>query len=468
MVETVGGTQIPLDLASILQQIAGNNLTARSQDIGMRGQDVDFWKNLLAIGEARRQTDLAYGADAARFGLDTANFNYQQRMGKIQADLQKNDQLLSQENFNFIQRSGLADRKLGIIDRLTARQGPQDYVAYNSLINSLDPPKPERSATIEPFSILEGLVRELQLPQVDTSKLDQPFSGAYPSLSEASASSQADNPYLQQLGNMSLSPVREFATPKPTSTAGQTFTGGPSYASDPYGNPLKPGNSAGLGPSLEEQARIARQNQTPKTYQDLGNEYASGVGGGIDPATGLYIPPKYEQGGVAGAGPVITGDSSTGRENQEVVMAVSRDPNTKLVIKPVAKLGKKGKQAAKKMPKAESGGTYGTATTDPVFQFNQYSPTDLGNAPFIQQALGKMKANPFQAYGSTVSNPSIGIGDFPSTINLQAFRDMPNTARQALGSVAEQGLGLDYADLLERSRRAAPFGREFGLSAFAG
>lgn len=472
MVETVGGTQIPLDLASIMQLVAGNNLSARGQDIQMRGDDMAFWQNLIGIGEARRQTDLAYGADAARFGLDVANFNYNQRMGKIQADLANNDQLLSQENFNFLQRSGLVDRKLGIVDRLTARQGPQDYVAYDALINQLSPRTPERSATIDPFEMLQGLVKELTLTPADTSKLDQPYAGAFPSLDAAGAQSDANNPYQSLAGQMSLSPVREFATPKPTTTAGQTFTGGPSFASDPYGNPLKPGNAADLGGQIKTYTS-GPASSTPKTWQDLQTEYNSGTGGGIDPVTGKYIPPKYERGGMAGPGPIVTGDSKSGRENQEIVMALTSDPNTKLMVMPVDKMkGKKGmggmKKAMKKMPKAESGGTYGTATTDPVFQFNQYTPEQLGGAGFLQAALGKRTQAPFQGFGSPVSNPSIGVNNFPSTINLQAFRDLGTTGRDALGSVVEQGLGLSYADLLERSRRAAPFGREFGVSAFKG
>ena len=100
--------------------------------------------------------------------------------------------------------------------------------------------------------------------------------------------------------------------------------------------------------------------------------------------------------------------------------------------------------------------------------YTQYTPEQLGNQPFIQKLRGERPAEQFGGFGASLSNPSLGIDNMPSSINLQTYMSLLPSERDQTSSLYQQGLGVDFRDLLEQSRRASPFGVSFGAARYGG
>lgn len=112
-------------------------------------------------------------------------------------------------------------------------------------------------------------------------------------------------------------------------------------------------------------------------------------------------------------------------------------------------------------------GTYG-AGNPYRFQFAQYDPATLGNQPFIQKLRGTREATPFGGFGATLSNPSLGITNMPWAINYKTLLNMNPSEQKQAESLYSQGLNVDFNDVVEQSRRAAPIGARFGVAGYAG
>jgi hypothetical protein len=100
------------------------------------------------------------------------------------------------------------------------------------------------------------------------------------------------------------------------------------------------------------------------------------------------------------------------------------------------------------------------------FNFNTYTPGDTANAPFIQQTLGNMASPAFQQRGQDLG--PFGAQPFSYTNYLS----MLPSAREMLKGYVETptpmgGLGADWMDELERSRRAAATGMSLGPSQYS-
>lgn len=119
------------------------------------------------------------------------------------------------------------------------------------------------------------------------------------------------------------------------------------------------------------------------------------------------------------------------------------------------------------MVQANTGGVF-TANTDPYITVNQYSPETLGSQPFINKTRGTAPSTPFQGFGAPLTNPSIGVENMPSLINLRDWGNLQSSEKDALEELYNRGLGVDFRDILERSKRAAPMGASFGPARYGG
>lgn len=109
-----------------------------------------------------------------------------------------------------------------------------------------------------------------------------------------------------------------------------------------------------------------------------------------------------------------------------------------------------------------SGGTANTA----------YSPQDIANLPVVKQATGQERVSRFGGFGGDTTIPGTGT-KLPSgaEFRIDQYADMLPSSRALLESIVSTpremgGLGLDFQDYLESSRRAAPIGRRFGPAAY--
>ena len=115
----------------------------------------------------------------------------------------------------------------------------------------------------------------------------------------------------------------------------------------------------------------------------------------------------------------------------------------------------------------QSAGTYG-AGNPYTFQFNQYDPATLGSQPFIKKLQGTQEANEFQGFGAQLSNPSLGLSNIPWAVNLKTLLRMNPSEQDQTASLYKQGLGVDFRDVVEQARRAAPIGTNFGVAGYGG
>ena len=147
-IQTVTGAQIPLDAAYIANLAAQNALTARGQDINASIQQAQM-ATQAAIANGNNATQLAAAQlsamtaaeqikaqlfiDTQRLGLDRAKLLYEQRLGQVQGLLDYNGQMLQAQGLR-------VDSKFRALELLASRSGPQDFVAYNNLLNQMGTP----------------------------------------------------------------------------------------------------------------------------------------------------------------------------------------------------------------------------------------------------------------------------------------------------------------------------------------
>lgn len=502
--DVLTGSGVNNDFLAWLQSLGNYDANLRGQDLSYqtntrgqdldfasntRGQDLDYLNNLMNFYMRQYEADLAYDSDVRRYGLDVAQFNYQQRHDAAQLELQQKALGIDQANaqlgvdqFNYQQRSGLADRKLGIIDMLSKRQGPSDWVGYNSVLNMLAPPEPSGSAQIDPFQILEGLVREakLEIPSwaqgapSNPKSIIQEYSGGVgqkpqaptaPSWSMGATNpwgNKTPNPYGLGKGGYGLGASSLLG---PAAAAGDgngmSFSGirNEDVAKVPVGGYYL-GTTGSAGPS-----RVG--DYVGWDVFDKDNKPLTDPGYEIGASTPIWLRrrTKAAAGAVVPATEaVVTGDSPSGKPtgNEELAAVVNPGPDTQLVIQPLNEAGLKA-QKKKGSKRAASGGVFNpAANTDPFYIFNRYAPVDLGSQPFIQKLFGRSASKEWTGHYGQLTNPSIGITNAPSLLNLQTYRDLAPSEKDATSNLYDAGLAVDSRDILERSRRAAPFGARFG------
>lgn len=479
--ELLTGTQVPLDAAYLLD-VLGN------LKLGERGQTLGYNESLLNYYARREEAERQYEVDVQQLGLQAADLRFRERNADAVNELQRRSGVVDQESLNYTQRAGLADRKLGVSQMLSDRSGPRDWVKYDSLLDMLDAPTPERSTTLDPFKFLEGLVREVD---VFNEKLPSVQSGYAPTFSQAgqgARQSLVPSWLLQQPGGIAemggggsggMVPQSTVQQPRPVG-AEQWSPGG----AQPAQNVNLGGDTAFSGVRNEDVANIQRGGGALMTTGTAGPTWGNRFEGWqvSNPSTGQVYGPDDEigagmpiwmqrlfRGGEAKNPPMaLTGDGPGKRMNEDTELAMALlDEAGQPVLKVLnPEQTKKVVRSGKVKPKrAASGGTYGTGNTDPTMTFNQYGSGALGNQSFIRRLFGSGGPS-FKGLGAELTNPQIGVTDAPALLNLQNYRDLDVTGKEATEELYNTGLEVDFRDLLERSRRAAPWGKTFAPAGY--
>lgn len=486
--EVLNGTQVPLDAAYILNLLAGNKLTERGQDIGWNDR-------LLTYYERERDAKMQWERDNASRGLEAANLNFQQRQADAQNELTRQSGVLGRDELNYRQRSDVAGKKLGIVDMLNSRRGPGNAIKYNSLLNQLDPPDAERSTTLDPFSILEGLLRESDAFSQPIASVNQPASAGM------GASYQGANPPGSLLG-----PAPRIGT---SNTGGGASGGGgggsllgaagggqaqawgtPGYATN--NAPTSMSNRAAedifSGVRNEDVAGLLSGQSALKVTgtggPSKGGDYvgfrvanpATGQAYGADDSiaggTNVWLTRLFDGGmvgGGQGAPMALTGDGrgKTPKRTSELAMA-QVDAQGQPVLKVFSPEETRAliESVRARIPRAAGGGTYGTGNTDPTLTYSTYSPKAMGSQPYINKLFGGGRSSQFKGFGAELTNPSIGIKDAPSLLNMQAYNGLLDSEKDAAEELYGTGLETDWRDILGMARRSAPWGRQFGNASY--
>lgn len=488
--QVVTGSGINQDALSWLTSLGAYDLGDRRLALDTRGQQDAFTLGIMDLQSRMKEIDNQYDVDVKRLGLDAANLARQSRVDAATADF--NDRVLSldTDKFNFTQRDSLANKKLDIIDMLGSRTGPQDWVKYNSMLNQLSPPDPSRSQEIDVFSILDGLVKE-STPQAPKLRQDVLGNTDYSALTAANAEGakqiNAQPQSWEDIFNQVKSSYGATAPNLPQTNYYQPTAQPGNYSSGATNNP--PANVETNEP-LFSGVRNTDVAGVPKGGSALQVTGLAGPSYGRDykgwsvsnPATGTMYNPDDEIGAgtnvwltrlgmggvmVGGRPMALVGDGTgkTPNKDSEIAMAsVTPDGKPKLDVmnpkqtKKVLKKGVKPKRMASGGSLAPSGST---------MTFNQYSPGDLGKQPFIQKLRGERASNPYMGFGGQLSNPEIGVSNMPWAINLKDFHNMAGSEQKAAQELYSTGFGVNFDDLYEQARRAAPIGRTLGPTRYA-
>lgn len=489
--QVVTGAGINNDALNWLNSLGAYDLGDRRLALDTRGQQDQMTLALMDFYQRAQDSDKQYALDRDQLGLQAADLRRQQRLDAATADLNDRMLALDTERSNFQQRDSAASKKLQIVDMLSSRTGPQDWVKYNSMINQLSPPDPARSQAIDVFSILDGLVKE---SEVRKPGLRQDMMGdlGYQQ-SAAPTGSSTPQSWQELFGQVQSSYGNTAQNVQPAYSPQQPTTYQPTNSFD-WSQPKTNNPPTSMTPeALAEQwysgvpnsqvANIGSGQGALVTTGGAGPSYGRDYKGWnvYNPATQSLFGPDDEigantalwlqrlgMGGSVKGGNVamaLTGDGTGKKPNKDSEIAVASVEKGKPrldVLNP--KQTKKAMKKVKPKRMATGGTLYPSGSTVNV---NQYSPETLGSQPFIQKLRGKMPANQFQALGGQLSNPEIGVENMPWAINLKTFNALNPTEQQASAELYETGLGVNFNDLYEQARRAAPFGRMSGPTRYA-
>jgi hypothetical protein len=117
------------------------------------------------------------------------------------------------------------------------------------------------------------------------------------------------------------------------------------------------------------------------------------------------------------------------------------------------------------VPRAALGGSFsGLGAADNPLSFQTLGQQEIGQLPVFQKILGNVPNVAFAGTGlnTTLPGTNVQLGD---QLNLQRFGNLAPSERLLLQGAFETprasgGLGLDFRDILDRSRRAAPLGAD--------
>lgn len=331
--QTLTGTQVPLDAASILNMLLGNQLTQRGQDVTQRGQDLSYFDSLLGnqttqrgqdiqlgLGNAQIQANLKgvyadyvmkgvaasaqYYRDVATVGLEQARLNYEQRLADANIQLQTQSQKLQDVQQGYQQRQGAADTKLKAMQMLADRSGPQDMFKYARLLGGLGTPV-EMGQTVDPTKFADNLVDfRYRDPNKDSGIVSQPASVNRPVDVLSSMPKDLNIPDLGgflQMPNVSApAPVNtsQFALPPRISQLGTTGTGAGDFwgsgGSDLSSLLKTQGNPPGWGGTVTNNQSAPNAGDTAGNFIGLPNSAVAGLkpGSGGMFTTGYGGPSK--------------------------------------------------------------------------------------------------------------------------------------------------------------------------------
>lgn len=539
-ITTLTGTQIPLDAAYVANLAAQNTLTARGQDVSAANAQLSAQTQIqIANQQAATQAQAArqqYYVDVARIGVDAAQVNYQQRLGAIQTRLQYNQQLTTAQQ-------GRASTKLQALSLLASRSGPQDWVAYNNLLDKMGTPTGQ---AVDPTKWADDITDPV-MP--DTSGLYQPVNPSIPAPDAAGVggdrlapplganygggtapattpnvtypapypgSQPAAAPALRPGGSYLGVPNEQVADiGKGQSVKVQTGTLGGSKASDYSGffvaddqdrpligdAPIAAGATINLrrlarGGLINDMAFIAGEGRGRELGQDsevVINPTGAPLGvlsheeavnyiqeargqrmGRYAGGTGMAWPDMRARASAAWSGgapsavirPPRPARSASASAPQPTVQQpiLTTPPATAPAVAPAP-----GSQPTVTQPvnnaTAPGQPSYGMS---PLPTYTTYDANTLGNQPFYRKLIGSLPANDFSGFGATLNNDRLGIHDAPWALNLQRYMSLNPSERDQTQSLYQQGLGVDFRDMLEQARRASPMGSSFGPARFGG
>lgn len=458
--DVLAGSGVRAQAASEADALAGRN-TALAQLWGrinpsMLGIEGGGYLNTLGrdqldatLGEAKR----GYALDVARFGLAQADLNYRQRATEAQNRLQEMALQVSQ-------------------------RGPANAIGYNYLLgNRAAPTGTERS--IQPSGVSQP--SNIQVPPEPTAAVDP-----YALLAQRGLDRNG-NP-VPTAPAPAAAPAAPAAPPAPAAPWNPSQGVPPGFTQAPW-NP-----SQGVPPGFTQQETPALAHGGIVVPPDA--EMMPMDGGAVPPSSAM--PPSMPQqpdspvahasdpswldgyakgmqaagmrGGDEGAAQAVVGDSVSGQRtgHEEVATAVpTSDPQRPaLAVQPIP-----DGQPLPPMRRAAAGGFIDTGMSGGT-QNTMYSPRDFANTPAVRQATGKEATPRFGAFAGSTTIPGTETQiPFGAQQNYTTLQDMQPSSRALLESIVstprdQGGLGLEWADFLESSRRGAPLGRRYATASY--
>jgi len=478
-------TQNPLDRAIEMLTGAGIQEQANVQQDRAAGRNLQLgglmgridagggYLNTLArdqfesvLAEASR----GYALDVARFGLAQADLNYRQRSTEAQNRMQEMALQVSQRGpanaigYNYllgnraapqgqerpIQPSGVSQpSNIQIPGAAASAASPNPNLAADQArgaamaagINAGTIPNP----SAQPQPAVQPQSAQSPVPQTGADPFATGGLANNSALAQAVTQAQANNqwgvPRMAYGGTIAMPPEQGMAAP----------TGAPpSMAGAPPMEAGAPPTVGGLSQSYKDGMMDGLSGSIDQARAQADPDYAAGA-------------QAAQQAGQQGGATAVVGDATGGRTGHEEVATASVGPGgaPQLTVAPIP-------DGAPLPPvsRAASGGMFGgTANTF-------FSPQEIADTPAVRQATGQEKAPRFGAFAGDTSIPGTDTNiPFGAGFRADTFADMLPSSRALLesivGSPREQGgLGLDFADFLESSRRAAPIGRRFAPAAY--
>ncbi|MGE3705130.1 MAG: hypothetical protein AB7I13_07640 [Vicinamibacterales bacterium] len=348
--EAVTGSQILLDAETIrasqdASRLAQEQLNLQRDQLAQQAAQFD---RQFAASQADAQR--RYELDKAMLGEQTAARLFNERMAEARqrldeqrfaleqkrAELEQKAFEASRTDARFARQQAIAGQKMDILNMLAERSGPQDWVAYNNLLNGLSGPEAQASQTIDVFDILRDLQAQLEADFGSGSGQQQP--GGQPPADTGSpqggGGAQPGSSGGQQPGGGTGTGSPQGGTqPQPDPQAGAApqaaVYGGPPAGNPylPYGNPAftemgwaTPQDVPGAGQvgagspyAMQQGAQPAQAAAPGSTMLDLQGLYQQMLQGGGQ-------IPGLAQGGATNTTAVVAGESSTGQMNPEIVL----------------------------------------------------------------------------------------------------------------------------------------------------
>lgn len=494
----VGGSDILQDARQTLLDDQGaeavfGGLTGliRPSYIGATGSSYIPTMERLTLGETQRQN-----TNAGRLSLGT--LAEQQRGTTLGYNTNRSTLRLGTESENARQRVAQTQAQQGVLNLLAGLRGPSNAIAYNSLLNAVGRPVGQQ---VDPFAEFRSIYQPVNWGDIDPGEAAAPR--ALPSLQEADSlalpTMGAQQQQLQQQPVTQLPPQQQqpqqqgggyMAPAQVTNRATYLPSSGASVRVDARYVEEANGIYSSYG-SPQEQLAAATSPTTGAvmTPDDLANYLAVSQAapseaanwlrsnGFLGAAKGAEVhmkKPRYAKNGAKASGKnatVIGGEAGpemvVGSDFEVIPISHGMD-----LLSPKTKMAAKGASVTDgiaTLPKAYSGGSQGVSGAPQLlnnignpFSFETYRPEQVAALPAVQKITGGMGSRAFGGTGLDTGIPGTGTR-LPFAMNLSNFSRLLPSEQQLISSVYETprelgGLGLDFSDVMETTRRAAPVG----------
>ncbi len=465
--QVVTGSSVIDQIIKYLDVTGGHGLTASALSgyidpylLGLEGSSM-----LPTL--SREQAERQYALDVAKYGLDQARLNFDQRVSA-------------------------ADARLKELSLLSSQRGPGNSIAYNYALRGMSAPAGQQ---VSPYSMSQSI----NMPYEGGVSPAQPTRPAIP------VPPQQPTP----TGGYPMRPVE----PEPA-RAPQTPTAALASAASPAGagGSTTPAPAASPSPAIQWQPQVepdrgrtvASNNPTIASLPTAQRQVLRMADGGMTDDRIVMVGDK--QGQETGAEELVvnpTGAPMAVVPNEALPSGMDTAPAGKpsaeevllMIGRLIESLGVEDEQApegvaeALEIPAAEGGGSFGRRkiadevrsrmrgrisryADGGIFGTTLYSPGEIAGQPALQAASKGQRLAPFGGNaldmvlpGTDTSLPmghQMNIGNYASML--------PSEQEQLRGAIETPremgGLGLMFGDWLTSAVRAAPVGRSFGASGY--